>query len=59
MYSSLLQVDAGHVANSILVFTWSDGKDIATITGVLVACGTLIKGLFEYIKQGKQKRAEY
>lgn len=38
--------------------TLSDYKDIATIIGVLVALFTFIKGIYEYAKQGAQKRAE-
>jgi len=37
----------------------SDCKDIATIVGVFIAVATLIRGLFEYSYQGKQKRAEH
>lgn len=59
MNNILLQVDTAHVANSALSLSLSDCKDIATIVGVVIACGTLIKGLLEYISQGKQKRAEY
>jgi hypothetical protein len=36
----------------------SDWKDIATIAGVIVALGVFIKGVYEYVKQGSQKRAE-
>jgi hypothetical protein len=36
----------------------SDYKDIATIAGVVIALAALIKGVFEYVKQGAQKRAE-
>jgi hypothetical protein len=39
--------------------TLSDWKDIATILGVIVALIALIKGVYEYIKQGSQKRAEH
>ncbi|HEX8149678.1 MAG TPA: hypothetical protein VF591_21040 [Pyrinomonadaceae bacterium] len=38
--------------------TLSDYKDIATIAGVLIALAALIKGLYEYVKQGAQRRAE-
>jgi hypothetical protein len=34
-------------------------KDIATIIGVIIAVITLILGLLEYARQGKQKRAEH
>ena len=33
-------------------------KDAATAVGVLVALLTLVKGVYEYAKQGAQKRAE-
>ena len=36
----------------------SDYKDIATIAGVVIALAALIKGVYEYVKQGAQKRAE-
>src|SRR5690349_283738 len=39
--------------------TLSDWKDIATIVGVIVALFALVKGVYEYIKQGSQKRAEH
>ncbi len=38
--------------------TLSDWKDIATIAGVIVALIALFKGVYEYVKQGSQKRAE-
>jgi hypothetical protein len=38
--------------------TLSDYKDIATVVGVVLALFTLIKGVYEYVKQGAQKRAE-
>jgi hypothetical protein len=36
----------------------SDYKDIATIAGVVIALVTLAKGVYEYVRQGAQKRAE-
>ena len=36
----------------------SDYKDIATIAGVVIALFTLAKGVYEYVRQGAQKRAE-
>jgi hypothetical protein len=36
----------------------SDYKDIATVAGVVIALAALIKGVYEYVKQGAQKRAE-
>ena len=41
-----------------MCLTLSEWKDIATIAGVIVALGALIKGVYEYVKQGSQKRAE-
>lgn len=38
--------------------TLSDYKDIATVVGVVIALFTLAKGVYEYVKQGAQKRAE-
>jgi hypothetical protein len=38
--------------------TLSDYKDIAAIGGVVIALLALIKGVYEYVKQGSQKRAE-
>ncbi|MCD9186637.1 MAG: hypothetical protein LUM44_09395 [Pyrinomonadaceae bacterium] len=38
--------------------TLDDWKNIATIIGGVVALFALIKGVYEYIKQGAQKRAE-
>jgi hypothetical protein len=38
--------------------TLGDLKDIATILGVIVAAATLAKAVFEYVAQGRQKRAE-
>lgn len=38
--------------------TLTDWKDIATISGGVVALIALVKGVYEYIKQGSQKRAE-
>jgi hypothetical protein len=39
--------------------TLSQWKEIATVAGVLLALGTLIKGVIEYAHQGAQKRAEH
>ena len=36
----------------------SDYKDVATIAGVVIALVTLAKGVYEYVRQGAQKRAE-
>jgi len=38
--------------------TLSDGKDVATILGSVIALLVLGKGVFEYASQGAQKRAE-
>ena len=38
--------------------TLDDWRNIATIIGVIVALAALIKGVYEYIKQGTQTRAE-
>ncbi|MET0752472.1 MAG: hypothetical protein ABWZ66_03830 [Pyrinomonadaceae bacterium] len=38
--------------------TLDDWKNIATIVGGVVALFALIKGVYEYVKQGSQKRAE-
>lgn len=34
-------------------------KEIATLISVVIALITLVKGFFEYVKQGTQKRAEH
>ena len=34
-------------------------KDISVIAGVIIAVITLVKAVFEYKRQGAQKRAEY
>jgi hypothetical protein len=39
--------------------TLATAKDIATIAGILIAAIAFIKGVFEYLRQGAQKRAEY
>jgi hypothetical protein len=36
----------------------SDYKDIATIAGVVIALFALAKGVYEYVRQGAQRRAE-
>jgi hypothetical protein len=59
MTTFLLQIDTTYSVNSAAGFSLADYKDIATIAGVIIACATLIKGLFEYSYQGKQKRAEH
>jgi len=51
------EIVKGVVSNS--GFSLSEYKDIATIIGVFIAVATLIRGLFEYAYQGKQKRAEH
>jgi hypothetical protein len=39
--------------------TVADWKDIAALTGAVLALGAFIRGLVEYARQGTQKRAEY
>ena len=41
-----------------MALSLSDWRDLAAVSGVIVALGTLIKGLVEYSHQGAQKRAE-
>ena len=41
-----------------LAMSVSNWKDVATIAGALLAFATLLKGVFEYVRQGAQKRAE-
>lgn len=38
--------------------TLTDWKDLATVVGAIIALITLVKGTYEYIKQGALKRAE-
>src|SRR5260221_12083892 len=42
----------------LTTLTLSDWKDLAAIIGVIVAVAALVKGVYEYVKQGSQKRAE-
>ena len=46
-------------AITIMGLNLSDIKDIATVFGVVIAAFTLWLGVSEYIRQGKQKRAEH
>ena len=43
----------------LLSLSLANCKDIFTIVGVIVTVIALVKGLFEYIIQGRQKRAEH
>ena len=46
------------VWNTVAKWDLSCWKDFATIVGVIVALITLVKGVWEYILAGRQKRAE-
>jgi hypothetical protein len=39
--------------------TSDDARNVATIVGVAIAALALVKGLYEYSQQGRQKRAEH
>lgn len=40
------------------MINWLEAKDIAAVVLAVIGLFTFVKGIFEYIKQGAQKRAE-